>query len=616
MKQQWMTGPGHAVVACALSTVMLLAVCGGALAGSSPGAVGGASGVYERDWGTCASAVSAPARRWYLAEGCTAGGFQTWVLVQNPGTRPVDVTMELQTAQGARQGPSDTIPPLSRRTYNLADYVVSYEVSTSVSATGDVVCERAMYGPGRIWGTGATGVTQPAKTWYLAEGCTAGGVETWVLLQNPGATPANVRLTFQTTNGQVRGPTDTIPARTRRTYKLADYVTSYDVATTVTASAGVVCERAMYGDDREWATDSTGISTPSTTWYMSEGCTLPGFETWLLVQNPGDKPVYLTTHLLTDSGEVAGPSARLEAGSRTSFDLSGWAPDKSIAAVVSASGPVVAERAMYGDHRRWGSCSGGSQELSTRWYMAEGCTASGFETWVAVANPGDEPVDVSFQLQTDKGPVAGPSGTIEAHRRRTFDLSGSVTSYNVSSLLEATGPVACERSMYGVGTSRRMCAPVEAPLLYPFTRDGSAACGHWPAGSTDYPYFGAPREGGRLHAGVDIYPATGKGTPVRAVKDGTVIKTGLFYTRATGEQTYAILVDHGDFVANYGEVQPPESWVAPGAHLARGQVFASVSGTVQLHFEMYAPGTTSWSQWYGPQPANLIDPTNDMLELY
>lgn len=103
---------------------------------------------------------------------------------------------------------------------------------------------------------------------------------------------------------------------------------------------------------------------------------------------------------------------------------------------------------------------------------------------------------------------------------------------------------------------------------------------------------------------------------MRAVKDGTVIKTGLFYTRATGEQTYAILVDHGDFVANYGEVQPPEAWVGPGSHLARGQVFASVSGTEQLHLEMYAPGTTSWSQWYGPQPANLIDPTNDMLELY
>ena len=170
--------------------------------------------------------------------------------------------------------------------------------------------------------------------------------------------------------------------------------------------------------------------------------------------------------------------------------------------------------------------------------------------------------------------------------------------------------------MYGLGASGRMCAPVQGPLSYPFTADGSIACGQWPAGSTDYPYFGAPREGTRLHAGVDIYPATGEGTPVRAVKDGTVIKTGPFYTMPTGEQTCAVLVDHGDFVANYGEVRPPEAWVRPGAHLSRCQVFTSVSGTVQLHFEMYAPGTTSWSQWYGPQPANQLDPTPEMLEVY
>ncbi|HEY5493615.1 MAG TPA: M23 family metallopeptidase, partial [Candidatus Anoxymicrobiaceae bacterium] len=289
---------------------------------------------------------------------------------------------------------------------------------------------------------------------------------------------------------------------------------------------------------------------------------------------------------------------------------------RSIAAIVSASGPVVAERAMYGDRRRWGTCSAGSQQLSRKWYMAEGCTAAGFETWVAVANPGDKPVDVTFQLQTDKGLAAGPSGTIQPRRRRTFDLSSSVTSYEVSALLEATGPVACERSMYGLGASGRMCAPVQGPLSYPFTADGSIACGHWPAGSTDYPYFGAPRAGTRLHAGIDIYPAAGEGTPVRAVKDGTVIKTGPFYTRYTGEQTFGVLVDHGDFVANYGEVQPPEAWVRPGARLLRGQVFARVSGTVQLHFEMYTPGTTSWSQWYGSQPANLLDPTPEMLEVY
>ena len=41
-----------------------------------------------------------------------------------------------------------------------------------------------MYGNNRTWGHDSIGVTSPASTWYLAEGCTAGGTETWVLIQN------------------------------------------------------------------------------------------------------------------------------------------------------------------------------------------------------------------------------------------------------------------------------------------------------------------------------------------------------------------------------------------------------------------------------------------------
>lgn len=156
-------------------------------------------------------------------------------------------------------------------------------------------------------------------------------------------------------------------------------------------------------------------------------------------------------------------------------------------------------------------------------------------------------------------------------------------------------------------------APVEGGVIYPFTADGSVACGHWPEGSLDYPYFGAPREGTRLHAGIDIYPAGGEGSPVRAMKDGRVLKVAVFYTRYTGEQTYAMLIDHGDFVVNYAELKPPE--LGTGDTVRAGQVMGYISGTRQLHLEMYSPGTTSWTSWYGERPANLLDPTGMILGL-
>ena len=160
-----------------------------------------------------------------------------------------------------------------------------------------------------------------------------------------------------------------------------------------------------------------------------------------------------------------------------------------------------------------------------------------------------------------------------------------------------------------------LVAPLDGSPAYPFTRDASVSCGHWEGNSQDYPYFGAPRDGNsRTHAGIDIYPPGGEGAPVKAMKDGTVIKVAPFYTRASGEVTYAVLVDHGNFVANYAELTPPA--FSAGAAVKQGQVIGAVSGTRQLHFEKYSAGTREWTRgWYGDRPANLLDPTQMMLEV-
>ncbi|MDI6830227.1 MAG: DUF5719 family protein, partial [Actinomycetota bacterium] len=123
--------------------------------------------------------VTSPASTWYLAEGATAGEFETWVLVQNPGQEPVHVDLVLNTEQGRTELPELTdleIPAGSRRTFPLHAYVHTYEVSTLVRARdGEVVCERAMYWNGRQGGHDSVGVTSPASTWYLAEGATCPG---------------------------------------------------------------------------------------------------------------------------------------------------------------------------------------------------------------------------------------------------------------------------------------------------------------------------------------------------------------------------------------------------------------------------------------------------------
>lgn len=159
-----------------------------------------------------------------------------------------------------------------------------------------------------------------------------------------------------------------------------------------------------------------------------------------------------------------------------------------------------------------------------------------------------------------------------------------------------------------------LVAPLEGIPKYPFTKDGSISCGRWEKNSQDYPYFGAPRDNNRRHhAGVDIYPPGGIGSPVKALADGIIVKIAPFYTRSNGEVTYGVLVDHGDFVANYAELTKPDMKVSNV--IKQGQIIGRISGTRQLHFELYTKGTKDWLRWYGKQPDNLMDPTELLIRL-
>jgi subtilisin family serine protease len=389
---------------------------------------------------------------WYLAEGCTGGDFETWVLVQNPLSNPVDINIVFQTDTGTVQGPLDSIPASSRKSYNVGSYVKTYNVSTQVTPSGgNVICERSMYGNDRKWGHDSIGVTSPASSWYLAEGCTGGDFETWVLVQNPGDSEVQVDLDFQTDSGQTQGPQEIIPARSRRSYNVGNYVKTYNISTKVTASGGVICERAMYGGSRTWGHDSVGVTESNSFWCMPEGCTDGDFETWVLVQNPNDDPAEIEMSFQTDKGVVAGPKEVIAPRSRRSYNAANYVRSYDVSTVVNCtSGSVICERAMYGGSRTWGHDSVGSTYSAPTWCMAEGCTEGSFETWVLVQNPADSPADIAMTFMTEKGIVAGPTETIPAYSRKSYNLANYVKSYDVSTLVNAaSGSIICERAMYG-----------------------------------------------------------------------------------------------------------------------------------------------------------------------
>ncbi len=205
----------------------------------------------SEDGGNCAGGVAGVGNEWYLAEGATSAPFETWVLVQNPNAAPVNIDMDLITGEGVVQGPQESIPANSRKSYNLLSYVDTFDVSTKVAADGDgVIVERSMYWNDRDGGHCESASDHGKFRAYLAEGATAGGFETWVLFQNPGTIDATVYVTYLTDEGVVIKDPFVVAAGTRLSVNLVNDVgEKYDVSTAVEASAPIVVERAVYWGD-------------------------------------------------------------------------------------------------------------------------------------------------------------------------------------------------------------------------------------------------------------------------------------------------------------------------------------------------------------------------------
>jgi len=137
---------------------------------------------------------------------------------------------------------------------------------------------------------------------------------------------------------------------------------------------------------------------------------------------------------------------------------------------------------------------------------------------------------------------------------------------------------------------------------------------------TDARRFGSNRDNGkRRHAGIDLYAPVG--TPVRAMADGIVIQTYLFYGG-----THVIEVDHATFIARYGEVDKESISVKEKEKVKRGQIIGKVGQLIglnisMLHLEMYGTtenpiisgkGLTQKGEAPFERRSDLIDPTDSI----
>jgi lysophospholipase L1-like esterase len=343
---------------------------------------------------------------WYLSEGVT-GFFDTFVLITNTNeTSSAAVEVRFLLEAGAPVTATYTIPARGRRTVfvNSEFPQIAAPFSVAVRQTdgrADLVVERAMYWNGFEGGHGSTAVTAPSTTWLFAEGTTGANAafdfQTYLLLANPGATDANVTVTFFRDSG---GPvtytltgTTAVRGNSRRTLFLDELrfangireLASAAFAIRVESDRPILAERAVY-----WSSNgivfveghnTAGVTAEASKWAFAEGrearfeeSGLLSHDSYFLFSNSGSQLLRVKGTFLREDGTglvrtfVVNPSSRYTLLTSQYPELGNQRFSAFFEAVDGNGQPIttqtfVAERAVY-----WGDgYFGGHAATGTPW---------------------------------------------------------------------------------------------------------------------------------------------------------------------------------------------------------------------------------------------------------
>ncbi|MHB8894276.1 MAG: S8 family serine peptidase [Candidatus Geothermincolia bacterium] len=398
---------------------------------------------------------------WYLAEGTTAWGFDTYISIENPNATAVTANVTYMTSSGAVNGGTVTLPAYSQTTVNPRDRLGDADFSTKVDCTTadkSIAVDRTMTWTGEGSDSpeahASVGVTSPAETWYLPEGSSAWGFETWLLVQNPNGQAVTAAVTYMIEGADAITVNKTIPANSRASFSMADDIGEHDASIKVVADAPVIPERAMYKDDRAEGHDSIGTTRAATAYYLAEGTTAWGFTTYVLVQNPNTEAATVTLTYMTADGPEAQEPFTMEPNSRKTVRVNDALDEKDFSTMVESNRAIIAERAMYWDTDASESChdSIGLAGAHTSFYLPDGQTSEGRETYTLVQNPNeaDVVVEVTYLTSSGAGNVSFQD-TVKANSRKTYSMADRGINGRAAVMVTcktAGKKVICERAMY------------------------------------------------------------------------------------------------------------------------------------------------------------------------
>jgi hypothetical protein len=296
----------------------------------------------------------------------------------------------------------------------------------------------------------------------FAEGAGGSFFDTLVHVFNHGAGTATLVVGFLGADGTRTSRAAVLPGKQRTMVASCclPTLTATEFAIVVESDAPVTAEREMYWDrvSGYGSHAATGSPSASREWHFAEGATIAGLQLFYLLANPSQVDATADVEFLPQSGSSVTRQYVVPARSRRTVWVNQEGPPldhAEVAAHITSSEPIVAERALYltrpGQVFAAGSVSMGAQAPATSWTFAEGATGALFDTFILVANPLPVTARVDARYQLPDGEVITRTYTIAPRSRFTIWVDQedvALAETPVSTVLSSDSPVVAERAMW------------------------------------------------------------------------------------------------------------------------------------------------------------------------
>jgi hypothetical protein len=399
--------------------------------------------------------------RWYFAEGNVADYSQRLSFF-NPSDSAADARVTL-----VRPGNSPITQVVAVPAGARADLVVNdlapgaNALPAIVESSAPILAERSM-GLTTDVDSGA-GIAQLSRVWYFAEGSTANGASTYLILFNPHASAVAATLSYMRRDGVVSDQRVTIPGQNRLVITVNDIppladgtrpLADADFGVRVIAAQPIAAERTMrFGGNRTGFHTGQGVATLSRTWHFAEGTTEGDFTMRLLVLNPNDQPTNVEAIFSDPAGEAQSRRYAVPPRSQLSILVNDVVPEQGVSTLVRADRPIAVERALSFNDGLAGTVGAGAIAPSYRWAFVDGRTTD-VAYYLAVSNPNRLPATVTVDLLFADGAPATQSFSVPANARYTLAVHELYPDEAaVTAVVTGTVPIVAERSLFpGAGT--------------------------------------------------------------------------------------------------------------------------------------------------------------------